>query len=126
MACLSCGISPVFKTLSRAAAKAAGEKLRRMRVLRVADDWVRRAEVCERCPLRVIHQGISYCGSPLLHQVVRDPHTDGCGCPTHAKARDPHEHCPLTLRYGVPRTTDAGCDCRWCATASTGAPKPTT
>lgn len=121
MACTSCGgISTVFKTLSRAAAKAAGEKLRRMKVLRISQDWVRRAEICERCPLRVTHQGISYCGSPLLRKVMRDPAIDGCGCPTHAKARDPNEHCPLN-RYYQPSTNDGEtCDCRWCDAPTPG------
>lgn len=122
MPCFSCGISSGFKSLSRAAAKAAGEKLRRMRVLRVSQDWVRRAEICERCPMRVIHKGVSYCGSPLLRKVVREPTIDGCGCPTIAKARDPSEHCPITRAFQAPTRRGEQCDCKWCE--GTGLPGP--
>lgn len=114
MACFTC-ISPVFKSLSRAAAKAAGARMRALGGLRVHPDWQRRAEMCEQCPLRMIVKGRTYCGSPFLRKIDRDPAVDGCGCPTVAKARDPHEHCPLTPRFTPATTHGSDCDCRWCA-----------
>jgi hypothetical protein len=104
-----------FAALSRAAAKHASSRLRRMGLLSLRVDWAARAEVCERCPLRVIHKKISYCGKPFLQQVDRDPTVDGCGCPVRAKARDPGEHCPLTPRHLPATTLDGTCDCKWCA-----------
>ena len=103
-----------FATLSRAAAKGASSRLREMGLLKERVDWARRAEICERCPLRVIHQKRSYCGRPFLQQIERDPTIDGCGCPVRAKAIDPEEHCPLTVRH-LPSTNEgATCDCKWC------------
>jgi hypothetical protein len=84
-----------------------------MGILPTPDSWAQRAEICERCPLRVVRKGVSYCGKPLLEQIQRDA-TDGCGCPTHDKAKDPHEHCPLTIRHQATRQVGAPCDCKWC------------
>jgi hypothetical protein len=106
-----------FKLLSRAAAKAASGRLRRMGIGGTHPAWAARAEVCERCPLRVIKRGVSYCGDPFLSDIHRDVTRQGCGCPTHAKARDPQEHCPLNLRY-EPASHGADCNCRWCLLAS--------
>src|SRR5262249_40397117 len=103
-----------FRTLSRAAAKAASAKLRQLGAARVQPDWSRRATVCERCPLRVIRRGISYCGRPLLERVDRDEAVEGCGCPTVAKAKTPGEHCPLN-RTNDPAIGGPSCDCKWCA-----------
>jgi len=103
-----------FRILSRAAAKAASARLRALGANRVQPDWARRAETCERCPLRVVRRGVSYCGRPLLERVARDKHLEGCGCPTVAKAKTPGEHCPLNTRHR-PATTDTTCDCKWCA-----------
>jgi len=110
------GLSPAFAALSRAAAKSAAAKLRNLRILPVRVDWTRRAETCERCPLRVIRRGVSYCGTPFLDLPDRDPATDGCGCPTHDKAKSPAEHCPLTITHR-PATETPRCDCKWCADA---------
>jgi hypothetical protein len=83
-----------------------------------APNWADRAAVCERCPLRVIRGGISYCGTPFLEQIDRTDSADGCGCPTGAKAKDPAEHCPLDARHQPARTQDSRCTCKWCALAS--------
>src|SRR3569623_285529 len=101
-----------FKTLSRAAAKCAAAKLRDAGALRADVDWLRRVEICERCPVRVLHCGVSYCGKPLLQQIDRDP-TQGCGCPVRAKAQSPAEHCPLTRSLAASDSTI--CNCKWCA-----------
>jgi hypothetical protein len=109
----------VFAALSRAAAKSAGARLRRMGLLGERVDWAARAAACERCPLRVVSAGTSYCGTPFLRQVDRDPAQDGCGCPTVAKAKDPAEHCPVTVRFhAASSTSHHGCDCKWCALAA--------
>src|SRR4051794_10139515 len=84
-----------LKTLSRAAAKSAAAKVRAAGGLRVSTDWARRTEFCERCALRVVRHGVSYCGKPLLEGIDRQP-AQGCGCPVLAKARDPSEHCPIS------------------------------
>src|SRR5258708_38824896 len=102
-----------FKVLSRAAAKSAASKLRRAGLLPVRVDWSQRAETCERCPLRVVRKGVSFCGRPFFEQVDRDNATDGCGCPTHEKAKDPGEHCPLNTRH-QPAVSGSNCDCKWC------------
>jgi hypothetical protein len=122
MACVSCnsavlGSRPgVFAALSRAAAKSAGAKLRAMRLMLARPDWPARAEVCERCPMRVVACGVSYCGTPFLRKVDRDPVVDGCGCPTIVKAKDPGEHCPVNRsNQAAKRGGHGGCDCRWCA-----------
>jgi hypothetical protein len=103
-----------FRTLTRAAAKAASAKLRQMGVARVEPEWSRRAAVCEQCPLRVVRRGVSYCGRPFLERVDRDETVDGCGCPTVAKARTPGEHCPLNTRNRAALTDRSTCDCKWC------------
>ena len=109
-----CGTS-ALAALSRAAAKSAASRLRRLGLLGESADWARRAAVCEGCPLRTIHAGVTYCGRPLLRQVVREPAVDGCGCPTHAKAKSPDEHCPLD-RANRPAVHRRGrCTCKWCA-----------
>jgi len=82
----------------------------------VHPQWQERMEACERCPMRVVQCGKSYCGKPLLKQVEREEHLDGCGCPTRAKARDTQGHCPRTAGYAEPTTTKASCDCVWCST----------
>jgi hypothetical protein len=105
----------VFAALSRAAAKAASARLRQLGTLRTDVNWPARAAACERCPLRVISRGTSYCGTPFLRKVDRDQAGDGCGCPTIAKAKDPGEHCPVNARH-QPRHVSANgrCDCKWC------------
>ena len=123
MACFNCGSSAlgsrpgVFAALSRAAAKSAASRLRRLGVLPQRVDWAARASACERCPLRVVSAGVSYCGTPFLRKVDRDPALDGCGCPTVSKAKDPAEHCPVTARHQAASMVDDACDCKWCALA---------
>jgi hypothetical protein len=104
----------VFAALSRAAAKAAAAKLRGIGALRARADWPARATICERCPMRVVSGSKSYCGTPFLTMVERDPSIDGCGCPTIAKAKDPEEHCPLNARNQAANREGARCDCKWC------------
>jgi hypothetical protein len=124
MPCFTCGSSTgflgsragAFAALSRAAAKSASARLRAMRVLPVRVDWPARAAACERCPLRVVAAGVSHCGTPFLQKIDRDPATDGCGCPTIAKAKDPAEHCPLNPRHQPASETAGACDCKWCVT----------
>jgi len=111
----ACCANP-FKTLSRAAAKAASARWRSVGLSRVHPDWARRASTCETCPLRVVRRGVSYCGRPFLSQIDRDPVMDGCGCPTIDKAKSPEEHCPLDARH-QPATANIGaalCSCKWC------------
>lgn len=105
-----------FAVLSRSAAKAAGARLRRMGLMAESDDWARRAVICERCPLRTVYRGVSYCGKPFLQKVDRDETIDGCGCPCQAKAKSPKEHCPLDLRNRHAVVGLDGCTCKWCAT----------
>jgi hypothetical protein len=61
-----------------------------------------------------LHNGVSYCGTPLLRKLDRDPTTDGCGCPTRDKARSPNEHCPLNARHQPASMIGAACTCKWC------------
>lgn len=106
-------------TLARAAGKAATAKLRGIGMTPEYEDWNVRAEVCERCPLRVVQCGKSFCGPPLLRRPLRDPTVDGCGCPTHAKAKDPTEHCPINWQHDAASLHGPGrigCDCKWCKT----------
>jgi hypothetical protein len=105
-----------LKLLSRAAAKSAAARLRRLGVGDTHPHWAARAELCERCPMRVIRRGVSYCGDPFLDDIHRDVTRQGCGCPTLAKARSPGEHCPLDMRYEA-ATHDSTCNCRWCRLA---------
>jgi hypothetical protein len=111
LTCCGSGFAP----LARAAAKSAAARLRRLGIALVHPRWEQRAAICERCPMRVIHRGSSYCGTPFLRQVERDPAVDGCGCPTVEKARSPAEHCPLTPRHLPAAQLARGCTCRWCA-----------
>jgi hypothetical protein len=125
MGCFTCGrkivsTSSAFAALSRAAAKATSARLRRLGARAVAPDWAARAVLCERCPLRVVRDGVSYCGQPFLRQIDRDPAADGCGCPTREKARSPSEHCPLDAAHR-PAVRRAGrCNCKWCGIEGTG------
>ena len=107
-------ISATFRDLSRAAAKSAAARMREAGLLPVRVDWVRRATECERCPLRVIRCGVSYCGKPFLNQISRQPEVDGCGCPTRVKAKAPDEHCPLNSQNRAAAPTGKTCDCKWC------------
>jgi hypothetical protein len=95
-------------------AKAASSRFRDLGASRIASGWEARAEICERCPLRVISRGVSYCGTPFLRKIDRDPVLDGCGCPTRDKARTPGEHCPVDPRHQAVETA-GGCNCKWCA-----------
>jgi hypothetical protein len=111
-----CGSGSTFARLSRAAAKAASARLRRLGVLPIRADWAARAAICERCPLRVVFRGTTYCGRPFVHRVHREPVADGCGCPTLAKAKDPAEHCPLDASHrGAVIDPSSGCTCKWCS-----------
>jgi hypothetical protein len=112
MACFGCPTNS-FRSISRAMAKAASAKFRSVGLRTIASDWTRRAEICERCPMRVGHRGVSYCGRPFLQLVDRDPAVDGCGCPTREKAKSPCEHCPIDSRH-LPSTGDENCRCKWC------------
>jgi hypothetical protein len=105
-----------FATLSRAAAKSASARLRRLGLTPTKHDWAARAAICERCHLRVLHRGVSYCGRPLLRQIDREPAIDGCGCPTHDKAKSPDEHCPLDADNQPARSIENACSCKWCKT----------
>lgn len=107
-----------MKSLSRAAVKAAGARLRRLGLGGTAPQWADRAALCERCSLRIISRGISYCGVPFTEMIQRDPATDGCGCPTKAKAQDPDEHCPLDRRNLPVLVTNGRCACKWCEIAT--------
>ena len=113
---LSCCRS-AFASLSRAAAKSGAARLRRLGLLPARVDWAARASVCERCPMRVVRCGVSYCGTPFLRMPLRDPVTDGCGCPTREKARDPNEHCPIDPRHAEAIRSDEDCTCKWFALA---------
>jgi hypothetical protein len=104
-----------FASLSRAAAKYASAVVRRAGAAAVHPDWTARAEICERCPLRVVQGSVSYCGQPMQRKLFRDPVTDGCGCPTWDKAKSPNEHCPITAQHEPAVSTGGACDCKWCA-----------
>ncbi len=101
-------------SLSRATVKAGAARLRSLGLLPVRIDWAARASVCERCPMRVVQCGVSYCGTPFLRMPLRDPVVDGCGCPTREKARDPREHCPIDAHHAEARGDDGRCTCKWC------------
>jgi hypothetical protein len=110
--------SSAFKVLSRAAAKSAAARIRQMGIAGSIDPrWPVRAQVCERCPLRVVHRGSSYCGNPLLQKIHRDETIDGCGCPTIAKARSPEEHCPIDHSFSAAKRIGGRCSCKWCVSA---------
>ena len=114
MACSTCSRASPFRAISAAMAKAAAARLRRTGALATRVDWAARAEVCERCPLRVVRGNVSYCGTPFLRQIDRDPTVDGCGCPTWDKARAPGEHCPITSRHLAASNDGGRCSCKWC------------
>jgi hypothetical protein len=114
MLSLVCCGGNTFAALSRAAAKSAAARLRRLGLLAEATDWAARATVCETCPLRVIEKGVSYCGRPFLSLPHRDEAHEGCGCPTRAKAKSPEEHCPLDWSNHPARQLPDGCTCKWC------------
>jgi hypothetical protein len=116
MACWGCTTNQ-FRSISSAMAKSAGARLRNLKLLPSSINWTARAEICERCPLRYISRGVSYCGTPFLNQIDRDPTTDGCGCPTRDKAKSPEEHCPLNTRHLAATKSRAGCNCKWCEPA---------
>jgi hypothetical protein len=124
MACSTCSRTSSFRSISTAMAKAAAARLRGMGALRTSVDWAGRAAVCERCPLRVVRGGVSYCGTPFLHQIDRDPTIDGCGCPTRDKARAPGEHCPINDRHLAASREGGRCSCKWCALADQAAGAP--
>ena len=109
------GCCSTLARLSRGAAKSAAARWRRLGGGSVHPHWTRRATVCETCCLRVIRSGKSYCGKPLLHHIDRDPTVDGCGCPTHDKARGPDEHCPIDPRHEPARRINGICSCKWCS-----------
>lgn len=106
-------ISAVVMDLPRAGAKWTAARLRAWKKLPVYENWAARAIICETCPLRRVKGGVSYCGVPYIQQPIRQPH-EGCGCPTHSKAKDPTEHCPLNWQHLVASRTDGQCDCKWC------------
>jgi hypothetical protein len=112
---MSCCNPTVFREVSKAMAKSAAAKLRNFRALPIAADWNLRAGACERCPMRTVFSGISYCGKPFLRQMDRDPATDGCGCPTADKAKSPAEHCPVDARHQPAVQVGSYCSCKWCA-----------
>ncbi|MGD0463288.1 MAG: hypothetical protein ABSB74_12455 [Tepidisphaeraceae bacterium] len=113
----------VARFFLEAVGKFAAARLRGVGALTVHPDWQVRAAICERCPLRVIRCGVSYCGNPLLQQIDRDPAMDGCGCACRDKAKSPSEHCPIDHRHGPARRGGADCSCKWCARVN---PKPET
>ncbi|MCC6241027.1 MAG: hypothetical protein IT448_12085 [Phycisphaerales bacterium] len=122
MACFFCSpaltLSPIFKTLSRAAAKSAKAQMRKTGLLRTTPDIDLRKSVCHQCPMRKVYAGVSYCGSPLLRKINRDPVQEGCGCPIDDKAADPREHCPITYQFNAATGASDGCNCRWCSAAA--------
>jgi len=104
-----------LKSITRATTKAAAARFRSLGMLKVSVNWQARAEICERCPMRIIQCGRSYCGKPYLQLPNRDESVDGCGCPTIAKAKDAAEHCPIDPRHRASATLDGTCNCKWCA-----------
>jgi hypothetical protein len=100
--------------LANAVAKAAGAFIRRYGLTSVADGWEVKAAVCERCHLRVVKCGVSYCGKPFLRQIDRELAVDGCGCPCREKAKTPGEHCPLDGSNLPSLQADGACNCKWC------------
>jgi hypothetical protein len=103
-------------TLRQALGKFAMARLRRVGVGTVHPNWEERAAVCERCPMRVIRCGVSYCGKPFAQQIDRDPVMDGCGCPCREKAQSPSEHCPIDSHHQAAERGEI-CTCKWCQAA---------
>jgi len=89
-----------------------------MGLLGEAVDWQTRAAVCERCHLRHVKCGISYCGRPLVNLPFRDEAVDGCGCPCREKAKRPGEHCPIDAHALAAHRDQSGCSCKWCESPS--------
>ncbi len=117
MACFSCmghSLSPVFKSLSIAAAKAAKAKLRGGGMLSRSVDLAGRKAICAACPMRQMYGGRAYCGPPLLRKVNRRAASEGCGCPIDDKAADPGEHCPINRNFDPAGQAAGRCDCKWC------------
>jgi len=104
----------VTRFFLEALGKFATARLRQVGALRDYPHWEARAAVCERCPLRVIRCGVSYCGTPLLRQIDRDPTIDGCGCPCHDKAKSAAEHCPIDGHHQAAVRHNGECSCKWC------------
>ena len=117
MVCFSCG-GHSFRSISSAMAKAASARLRSLGARPTASDWAARAAICETCPMRVVRRNVSYCGTPFLQLIDRDPVQDGCGCPTRDKAMSPGEHCPVDRSFRLPVTGKIGCNCKWCSNVS--------
>jgi hypothetical protein len=105
----------VTRFFLEALGKFAAARLRGVGALKVHPDWKARATVCERCPLRVISCGVSYCGNPLLRQTDREPAVDGCGCACRDKAKSPSEHCPIDSHHQPAARRANNCSCKWCA-----------
>jgi hypothetical protein len=113
----------VTRYFLEALGKFATARLRQVGAARVHPQWEDRAEVCERCSLRVVSCGASFCGNPFLKQLDRDPAVDGCGCPCRDKAKSPGEHCPVDAHYQAAEQLAGECNCKWCGG---GNPKPET
>jgi hypothetical protein len=121
MACFSCrptSFRAISRAMAQSASKAASARLRRMGITAAAVDWAARATICETCPMRVLRNGVSYCGTPFLRLIDRDPVIDGCGCPTRDKAKSPDEHCPVDRNFKLPVLGAGRCNCRWCASGA--------
>lgn len=104
----------VVGQMSRAAFKAIRSQFRRLRLAPVDPRWPAKAEICLRCPLRVIEGKTVYCGKPYLHKPDRVDALDGCGCPVNAKAKDRTEHCPINWQHTAAAQPPRRCDCKWC------------
>lgn len=107
-------VNGVTRYLLEALGKFATARLRQVGAMQVYPDWEERAEVCERCALRVVSCGVSFCGNPFLKQLERDPAVDGCGCPCHDKAKSAGEHCPIDVHYQAAGRSHGDCSCKWC------------
>jgi hypothetical protein len=105
------------RQLREALGKFALARLRGIGIAKVHPDWEARAAICEQCPMRVVRCGVSYCGTPYLQQIDREPAVDGCGCPCRAKAQSPGEHCPIDARHRAAATEAGSCNCKWCRAA---------
>ncbi len=114
MACFTCPTNS-FRSISRAMAKGASARLRRLGITPTAVAWTSRAAACETCSMRVLRRGVSYCGTPFLQLIDRDPAVDGCGCPTRDKAKSADEHCPVDRHFRPAVMAGEKCSCRWCA-----------
>src|SRR4051794_36764927 len=126
MSVFTCCRSDTFKSISWAMAKSAAARLRHFGVGGTAANWSERAAICERCPTRVVSRGISYCGDPFLERIDRIPLLHGCGCPTHAKAKDPSEHCPLDHSNQPAKLVPSRCTCKWCTSPTVALSQSTT